>query len=302
MSHIAESNMQVPLDELMRLQQYAAEVPLFKQKRSRLASQGQHTSPFKGRGIDFDEVRHYQMGDDIRFMDWRVTARTSQPHTKVFHEERERPVLFIVDQGASMWFGTRVTFKSIIAAKLTAILGWAAMQQHERVGGLIYSGLQCQQLRPQSRKQGILPLLKSLSNISPTPEPNERAFEHALHQLQHIAKPGSFLIFLSDFYGYTPTAHHHLMQLACHCDLLACFIYDPLEATPPPANFYGISDGNQIAMMNTFDKKFCTHYQTRFTQHHDAIKQRFQECRAHMLEFSTDDNLFSALKKQLMVL
>jgi uncharacterized protein (DUF58 family) len=299
MSQATQHTIGVSLEELMRLQQHANEIPLFNRKRSYLTGQGHHISPFKGRGIDFDEVRGYQNGDDIRFMDWRVTARTSQPHTKVFHEERERPVLLIVDQGASMWFGTRVTFKSIIAAKLAATLGWAAMQQGERVGGLIYAGLQCQQLRPQSRKQGVLPLLKALSEVSTMPTQNDRAFEHALHQLQHIAKPGSLLIFLSDFHGYTPTAHHHLMQLACHCDLLACFVYDPLEANPPPANFYGISDGSRVAIMNTFDTKFCTHYQNRFIQHRDAVKQRFQECRAHLFEFATSDPLIAQLKKQL---
>jgi len=293
------SDLRVSLDELVALQRYASDIPLFSQKRSHLTQQGHHLSPLKGRGIDFAEVRRYQAGDDIRFMDWRVTARTSQPHTKIFHEERERPVLLIVDQGNSMWFGSKVTFKSVIAAKLTAILGWAAMQQGERVGGLLYAGLDCHTVRPRNRKQGILPLLKALSEISVTPTLNEHAFEHALHQVQHIAKPGSLLIFLSDFQNYTPTAHHHLTQLARHCDLLACFIYDPLEAQPPPPNIYGISDGKHLAMMNTFDPTFCTHYQNRFAQHKQSIKQRFQTCRTNMLEFATDDVLLTQLKKQL---
>ena len=116
------------LESLLRLRAEARSLGL--SQRNMAAHQaGGYRSAFRGRGIDFEEVRVYQPGDDIRIMDWRVTARTGEPHTKVYREERERPVLFLVDQGASMMFGTQVAFKSVIAARIAALLALGGARQ-----------------------------------------------------------------------------------------------------------------------------------------------------------------------------
>jgi len=125
--------------------------------------------PFGGRGIDFEETRIYQPGDDIRTMDWRVTARTGKPHTKVYREERERPTFFLVDYNPSMFFGSKVAFKSVIAAKTAAILAWAAAREGNRVGGLVFSGNLLRTTPLKASSHGVLPLLKSLANVSSPP-------------------------------------------------------------------------------------------------------------------------------------
>ncbi len=140
-------------EELIRLRSQASLPGLAPQRRVMTTQTGPYASPFKGRGIDFAEVRAYLPGDDIRNIDWRVTARTGQPHTKLFREERERPVLLLVDLGASMRFGTRVAFKSVLAARAAALLGWAAVGHGDRVGGVVFAGQEHQELRPLGRER-----------------------------------------------------------------------------------------------------------------------------------------------------
>ncbi len=129
---------------------------------------GGYLSGFKGRGMDFEEVRAYQPGDDVRLIDWRVTARTGKPFTKIFHEERERPVFIVVDLSATMFFGTKTAFKSVIAAKVAALIAWAAVKNGDRVGGIFYGGENCHELRPKSRNRGVLPFLKLLCEATKT--------------------------------------------------------------------------------------------------------------------------------------
>ena len=129
-------------------------------------SGGGYVSPYRGRGMEFEEVRAYQPGDDIRNMDWRVTARTGRPHTKLFREERERPVLFLVDLGPSMAFGTRVAFKSVVAARAAALLAWAARDNGDRIGGIVFAGKRHRELRPAARERGMLPFSRHWSTCN----------------------------------------------------------------------------------------------------------------------------------------
>ncbi|NKB46587.1 MAG: DUF58 domain-containing protein, partial [Legionellales bacterium] len=152
----------VSLTQLIQLRFAAQLIDLRAHKRVRSQLLGGHLSSLRGRGMEFDEVRAYQAGDDIRTMDWRVTARTNKPHIKLYHEERERPVLLLVDFRPAMFFGTRVTFKSVIAAKVAALLGWAAIANGDRLGGVVFSGKDHVELRPRTRQHGTSPFLLEL--------------------------------------------------------------------------------------------------------------------------------------------
>src|SRR5262245_26271451 len=141
----------VEIEELIALQRLVKRAFLYPEGRG-FRVQDNHQSPVRGRGMDFSEVRGYQPQDDIRRMDWRVTARTGRPHIKVYQEERERPVVFLVDFSASMYFGTRIAFKSVVAARLAALLAWTVNQQGDRVGGLLYSANLHKELPPKGRE------------------------------------------------------------------------------------------------------------------------------------------------------
>lgn len=146
------------LKMLINLAKPAANLKLFR-SGIRAQQSGGYLSRTKGRGMEFDEVRPYQPGDDIRSIDWRVTARTDKTHTKLFREERERPVFISVDYRASMQFATRGVFKAVQAAKLAALLAWVAQRQGDRIGGQIFTDNSCRELKPQSGKQAVLHFL-----------------------------------------------------------------------------------------------------------------------------------------------
>lgn len=151
------------IGQLTRLRHAAREIDLVAMSKALNPLSGLLTSNFMGRGIDFAEVRVYQPGDDIRTIDWRVTARTGKPHTKLFQEEKERPVLLIVDQSKSMFFGSRVTFKSVIAAQAAALIAWTALEGGDRVGGLVFSDTGHREVRPRRTKRSVLHLLQEIN-------------------------------------------------------------------------------------------------------------------------------------------
>jgi uncharacterized protein (DUF58 family) len=158
--------LQPRLDDLLELRHRARTLGLASRHLVNSTFSGLYASVFRGTGLDFEEVREYQEGDDIRNMDWKVTARTNLPHLKVFREERERSVLLCVDKSPHMSFGTRGTFKSIQAARAAALLGWAANALNDRVGGLLYGDAATgqQHFRPTKDRRALWRLLHALSH------------------------------------------------------------------------------------------------------------------------------------------
>ncbi len=254
--------------------------------------------------MDFDETRIYQPGDDIRNMDWRVTARTGQPHSKIFKEERERPVFFITDLGASMHFATRGAFKSVIAARATALLAWAAVDHGDRVGGIIFSEKRHVELPPKARQHGVLRLLKTLekldshSDAESSPPPQRLA--QALNRLRRIINPGSLIFILSDFYHFDEECRRHFSYLARHNDIAGILIRDNLEITPPPPGIYNISNGSSISILNTSNKMLQQKYQDFFQKKYERLEKIFRKQRARLIELSTHQDTLDELHKELM--
>ncbi|PWI32654.1 DUF58 domain-containing protein [Vibrio albus] len=194
---------------------------------------GQHHSRQKGRGMNFSEVRKYQPGDDIRSIDWRVTARTGKPHTKLFTEERERPVILYLDFSASMRFGSVLMLKSVQMAHMASLISWLATTQNDRIGAVLDSGTQLTELRPTSRNKGSLQLLHTLTeqhnDALQTSQEEQQPLEAGLKALQKLCPKGSDIIILSDFTRYSPDDKTILSQLRRHNQLQFIHIYDPLE-------------------------------------------------------------------------
>lgn len=229
----------------------------------RALQSGGYVSRFRGRGMEFDEVRLYQPGDDVRSIDWKVTARTDKPHTKIFREERERPVFISVDNRATMQFATRGVFKSVQAAKLAALIGWAAQRHSDRVGGQIFSEQFCYELKPQHGKHGVLRFFNALVNPPSVPKA-DISFEHVLARLNHHAKPGSLIYLISDFRGFNPQAENYLAKLARHCEVTLIFVYDPLEKALPETGRYRFTDNQREVVIDSADKQRLFRYQQRF--------------------------------------
>lgn len=258
------------------------------------ARSGDRQSLLRGRGMDFTDVRNYQMGDEVRHMEWRSTARTGKPHIKLYEEERERPIVLLVDFNPSMYFGTRVAFKSVLAARLATLIAWIASTEGDRVGGFLFSGEHHQEFLPRSRKAGVLSLLAGLSHYTSIlhheHDGSPRQLVGALTQLRHVLKPGSLLVLISDFYTLDASCEPLLSRLRLHNDLLAYHINDPLELAPPAPGLYPITDGTRRLRLNTRDTQVHKAY-TTFTQTHlEAVKQRFTRFKTPCISITAESD------------
>jgi len=291
----------ISLDELIQLRSSASKIQLTPRQKITNQGGGGYVSKLRGRGIEFDEVRPYQCGDDIRAMDWRVTARTGKPHIKLFHEDRERPVYIVIDYSSSMFFGTRVAYKSVIASQIAALLAWSAILNGDRVGAVLFSPENYTALKPRSRKQGILPLLKALSEYSQTSQqqPKQANFSVALHRLRQVLTPGSLIFLISDFLHINQGMEQHLNRISQHNEVIACAIYDPLEIQAPPPNNYTITNGEQRMTFNSASERFCQEYAAQFTQQQNGLKTTLQKHNISTIDIVSNTPLLESLSQGL---
>lgn len=289
----------VSLSHLLGLRRYARAIDL--QQRLKVTTQlaGGYRSTLRGRGMDFDEVRVYQPGDDIRSMDWRVTARTGEPHTKLFHEERERPVILIIDQSPSLFFGSRVAFKSAVAAKIAALIGWSAIDKGDKLGAIVFSGQEVQEFSPRSRQYGILPLLKALSDQAQAfaKRDDVNALSLALKRARRVVKPGSTVIVISDFLSMNDESASQLARLSAHNQVFAFSISDVLENELPPGDVYAFSDGQNKLTINTQHRQHRLAYQQQYEIQQASVAKQLKKANIPHLHCMTNDDI----EKKVMV-
>lgn len=222
LASIKSNGVELAMPELLHYQNKTALIDLSAGKNIHGQMSGNYLSRNKGRGMEFDEVRHYQTGDDIRAIDWRVTARTGKTHTKLFREELERPVLIATDLSASMHFGSQLLFKSVQAAHLASLVAWHAKNRGDRLGGIVFNQNEHLELKPRSRKEGVLHYLHALTslhlsqhtsqlqtltkqttnnstdNSSDSNSNNLNYFNDNCARIRQIAKPGSLVYLMTD--------------------------------------------------------------------------------------------------------
>jgi uncharacterized protein (DUF58 family) len=244
----ADRAVRVALDDLIAMRLRARALELAPARRAAVAVSGIHGSRFRGRGVDYQESRSYQPGDDIRHMDWRVTARTGRPHTKLFQEERERSVLLILDHNPSMHFGTRVRFKSVQAARAAALLAWATVQGGDRIGALSLGGGLQAECKPAGGPRGALHVLRLLRDWDAAATTASETLSSALTRARRLVRPGSRVFLFSDGFCADAAAASPLAALAAHCDFATVVLSDPLELIAPPPGRYAVrvDDSEQV--------------------------------------------------------
>ena len=298
---MSSSGIIAELNELIRLKQYASGI--YQPQKSRAMTAGQHNSNLRGRGMDFDEVRTYQAGDDIRHMEWRVTARTGCAHVKLYHEERERPVIIVVDFNPSMYFGTKIAFKSVIASRLAALLAWTSVAHGDRVGGIIFNGNKHIELKPRGRKYGVLPFLNHLSEFTKlTPSTDQaRPLSDVLTRLRYIAKPGSLIFLISDFENYDKESERHLSRLRLHTDFIAYQVNDLIEIEPPPPERYVMTDGKSEVIVDTQKASIRNQYQLLVKQKRDYLSKIFIKYQIPLIRLTANDDLVESVRQSYQV-
>ena len=289
------------LQQLIELRYPAGKLDLNQRRRALSLLSGPNKTNFRGRGIDFEEVRSYQPGDDIRTIDWRVTARTGSAHTKLFREERERPVLVCIDQRNRMFFGSQCCCKSVLAAQLAALLSWAALQGGDRLGGLVMGDAEHREVRPRRSRRSVLALLNHLNDLNqalPAKTPQRPLqFSDLLVELRRIAKPGSALFIISDFSdALDQRALEHIHQLSRHMEITALHCSDPLERELPPAGRYAVTDGIGRTDLQTGSRSIRQAFTERFEQEIGDLQTQYGQLGIPVIKASTDQSPLALLQ------
>ncbi|MCP4301503.1 MAG: DUF58 domain-containing protein [Gammaproteobacteria bacterium] len=266
---------------------------------------GAYVSHFRGRGMEFDESRPYQPGDDPRSIDWRVTARSATAYTKLFREERERPVLVVVDLRSTMHFATRGCFKSVNASRAAALLAWSAHHRGDRLGGLIFGDTTHRELKPRVGRLAALRFVHELVGHRDWEHHDNAAMEgtepltQAMSALRRVARPGSLVVVISDFMGFSRGAQSYLSSVARHNEVLAVFMNDPLERDlPPPGRYRLVSPDDELAI-DTFASAARRDYHNAFEQRARELEVFCQRYGVHLMPMSTDDDPVSSLQTAL---
>ena len=291
------------LAQLLRLRFAAQDLKLFAKRPVRSLLTGGERTRFRGRGIDFEEVRLYQPGDDIRTIDWRVTARTQVPHTKIFREERERPVFMVADQRATMFFGSQRCFKSVLCAHICALLGWAALGNSDRVGGLVFGDHTQRDIRPRRSKHAMLELLHQLQDYnhrlqSPVPPADSVKLVDILADTRRIAKPGCALFIVSDFHDFDAACEQQLFELARHADVTLVHVFDPLERQLASNSILTISDGQSRCRIPANERRFQQAYHENYQKHLQDLTRSCQRLNLSLLSYATNDDIQHLLRER----
>jgi len=304
----AEGITWISADSLIQLRLQANQLPLDSGK-IHAKQGGAYLSSFKGRGMEFDESRMYQAGDDIRNMDWRVTARTGNAHTKVFCEERERPVLLWLDLNPAMMFATRNKFKSVIATEIATLIAWSAAKNNDRVGGLIFSSDDHAEIKPRRGKAAVLDFIGRCTNhkawsaehsTSPSrPGTSENNMTSAVSRLRKVTHPGSLIFMISDFHDMDEKALSHVANISRNNDIIFIKITDPIEVDLPLSGSYKLTDGVNELQIQTSSKKIRDEYHYRYLSKNDYLEKFCRQHRIHLIQISTNDNALNELKKGL---
>jgi len=270
------------LRELMEMEQHARHFSLLanKQKVKSILG-GKHASKLRGRGLDFEEVRQYVKGDDIRNIDWKVTARTKKTHTRVFSEEKEKPALIVVDQSKSMFFGSTKRTKSVVAAELAALVAFRVLTQGDRVGGVVFADEGIDVLLPKRDRRNILRLLEKIVQRNQelahsSPVPFETSLRETIQKIRNIVTHDFLVVIISDFHRYSPEVIKFISQISQHNDIILAKITDPMEKEIPGTKFIAGDSETQITVDGTSKKirnRFAEGFESDFVSFQNQMKK-----------------------------
>jgi uncharacterized protein (DUF58 family) len=261
------------LDELIALAAYARGASIAARRHAPAAHAGGHVSRWRGRGVDFRESRVYQPGDDIRHMDWRVTARSGKPHTKLFEEEREQGLLLALDCNPTMHFGTRVRFKNVQAARAAALLAWMAAQHGDRVGAIGFGGGIEAETKPVGGRRGVLRSLRALRDWDRAAHSHRAPLSAALARMQRLLRPGMRLALLSDGLCFDAAALPAMSRIAARHEATVVLIRDALELAAPPPGRYALRTGEARRMIDFADRSVRETWETHFAAARELLRE-----------------------------
>lgn len=268
----------VTLDEMLRLRHSAKGFSFLPRQPVHSLLTGRHASRLRGRGLDFEELRHYFEGDDTRTIDWAATARLGSPHVRVFTEERDRSVLLLVDQRLSMFFGSRLMMKSVAAAEAAALSAWRVTSLGDRIGAIVFSEGAVTEIRPEGREKGVLPILHEIARQNATLKASDpRAADpgllnEALRRAQRLVHHDCLVCIISDAYGADAETVKLVTKLTAHNDVMTIFISDPLEADLPSLGRVIVGEGASQIEIDSSSSGLKTDFAASFAERRESLE------------------------------
>ena len=293
------------LQNLVRLRHTAGGFSYLPRQPVRSLLAGRKRSKLRGRGLDFDELRHYRPGDDIRTMDWRVTNRTGKPHVRVYTEERDRPVIVIVDQRLTMFFGSQYKMKSVVAAEVAAITAWRVLGVGDRIGAILFNDDKVAEARParsEKKVMGWLGELAAMNNalsVNLGIESQADALVSALKATERQISHDYLVVLISDFYGWNDAALDCIRRISQHNDIICSMIYDPLERDISSADKLVVSDGRYQLELNPDHNDLGDKYEASFESSFARVRADLTRHQIPVIPISTARPAAQQLQEQL---
>lgn len=287
------NNIYTNIDSLRRLQHLAKGFSFLPNQPVNSILSGMNVSKLRGRGLNFEELRHYRPGDDIRSMDWKVTRRTGKPHIKVYTEERERNVYLVVDQRSNMFFGSTHKMKSVIAAELAALMAFRITDSSDRVGAVVYNNSDIKIVPAKRGRQHVINVLSEIvrqNNLlgqALPPDQNKQVMSNVLAKLSHVCGNNALVILISDGAGWDKQCTEYIKRIRQHNEIIACHISDPLEQKLPQMSQMVVSDGELQIQFSSHDKNFQNKYQTEIKEQLVRYTNTTRKYRIPLLSVST---------------
>ena len=301
-NNIGPSNIFVSLQDLLKMEHFARGFSfLARRQKVRSILGGKHASKLRGRGLDFEEVRNYVAGDDIRNIDWKVTARTQKTHSRVYSEEKEKPALIVVDQTKSMFFGSQLRTKSLVAAELAALAAFRVLKEGDRVGGIVFADHGIDIIFPKRDRKNILRFLEKIVERNHELEHSlplrfEEALKETASKIRNIVTHDFLIIIISDFMRYSPEVIKFISSMAQHNDVILAKVFDPMERDIPTAKVIA-GDGEKQIVMDGENKRLRQKFQEGFDQDYASFETEMKKHRIPLMMIDTITAVDEQLKE-----
>jgi uncharacterized protein (DUF58 family) len=294
------------LDDLVRVRFRARDFSFMPRQPVTSILSGRYASRLRGRGLNFEELRRYLPGDDVRTIDWRVTARTRQPHVRVYTEEKDRSVLLLVDQRSNMFFGSRDRMKSVTAAELAALGAWRALDVGDRVGAVVFNDTEVIDIQPQRSQQAVMSILGKVVQMNQRLrvgagiEPNPDMLNEALRKAVRLAPHDVLVVIVSDFFGVDADTERLSANLAAHNDVLGLLVHDPLRLDPQ-GHSISVTDGIRQMQMDLANKNVREKLAEDYRLEQERITHFLKKLSAPLLLVSNEGDVVKQVRRLLGV-
>jgi len=295
----------VDVEHLARMEGLARGMGFLPRQARRSVLAGRHGSRLRGRGLDFDEIRAYVPGDDVRTLDWKASLRVGTPQIRAYTEERDRPAIFVVDQRMSMFFGSVRAMKSVVAAEVAALGAWMALRAGDRVGAVVFDDTEVRRIRPHRSRARVHAILGAIATLNGrlsatrTVPADAGALDRALRTTAALVPHDHLVCVVSDFAGAGEETLGLLRQLAVHNDVVAALVYDPLGQSLPPGQRIVVTGGALQLELDTGDRRVRTPLEEAFSGRLRAVGELLRRSGVPMMALDTAGETAVQLRHQL---